>query len=92
VKLNYSEIKKITYVVLTSSRKLKHYFQSHEIMVPTSQPLGDILKNKEASDRIGKWATELSQFEISYVPRTAIKSQALADFMVDWTPPAQNNP
>jgi hypothetical protein len=91
-KLNYSEIEKIAYAVLTSSRKLKHYFQSHEIMVPMSQPLGDILKNKEASGRIGKWATELSQFEISYVPRTTIKSQALIEFMADWTPPAQNNP
>jgi hypothetical protein len=60
--------------------------------VSTSQPLGDILKNKEAFDRIGKWAIELLQFEISYVPRTTIKSQALADFMADWTPPAQNNP
>jgi hypothetical protein len=46
VKLNYSEIEKIAYAVLTSSRKLKHYFQSYEIMVPTSQPLGDILKTK----------------------------------------------
>jgi len=79
------EIEKITYVVLTASRKLKHYFQSHEIKVPMSQPLGDILKNKEAFGRIGKWATKLSQFDITYVPRTAIKSQALADFMADWT-------
>jgi hypothetical protein len=59
-KLNYIEIEKITYAVLISLRKLKHYFQWHEITVPTSQPLGDILKNKEASDRIGKEATELS--------------------------------
>jgi hypothetical protein len=56
-KLNYTEIEKIAYVVLTSSSKLKHYFQAHEITVPTSQPLGDILRNKEASERIGKWAT-----------------------------------
>jgi len=48
--------------------------------------LGDILRNKEASERIGKWAAELSQFNITYVPRTSIKSQALADFMADWTP------
>jgi hypothetical protein len=54
--------------------------------VPSSQPLGDILSNKEASGRIGKWATELSKFEINYVLRIAIKSQALADFMADWTP------
>jgi hypothetical protein len=67
-KLNYTEIEKITYVVLISSRKLKHYFQGHEITVPTSQPLGDILKSKEAFGRISKWATELSQFKITYMP------------------------
>jgi hypothetical protein len=88
--LNYSELEKIAYAVVISSRKLKHYFQAHEITVPTSQPLGDILRNKEASSRIGKWATELSQFSIAYAPRTAIKSQALADFMADWAPPASD--
>jgi hypothetical protein len=51
-KLNYIEIKKIAYAVLISSRKLKHYFQAHEITVPSSQPLGDIFNNKEASGRI----------------------------------------
>jgi hypothetical protein len=73
----------IAYAILISSRKLKHYFQAHEIIVPSSQPLRDIFSNKEASKRIGKWATELSQFDLNYVPRTAIKSQALADFMED---------
>jgi len=59
-KLNHTEIEKIAYIVLISSRKLKHYFQAHEITVPSSQPLGDIFSNKEASGRIEKWATELS--------------------------------
>ena len=81
--LNYIEIQKIAYAVLISSRKLKHYFQAYEIAVPSSQPLGDILSNKEAYGRIGKWATELSQFELNYVSRAAIKSQALADFMAE---------
>jgi dsDNA-specific endonuclease/ATPase MutS2 len=58
-KLNYSELEKIAYAILIS-RKLKHYFQAHEIIVPTSQPLRDILRNKEAFGRICKWATELS--------------------------------
>ena len=53
------------------------------------QPLGDILSNKKASRRIGKWEIELSQFKINYVSRTAIKSQALTDFMADWTPSTQ---
>ena len=85
-KLNYTKLEKIAYIVVMASRKLKHYFQAHEIIVPSSQPLGDIFSNKEASRRIGKWATELSQVDLKYVLRTAIKSQALADFMADWTP------
>ena len=87
-KLNYTKIKKIAYAVLISSRKLKHYFQAHEITVPSSQPLGDVFNNKEAPRRIGKWATKLYQFKISYVPRIAVKSQTLAD----WTPSAHQNP
>ena len=84
-KLNYIEIEKIAYAVLISSRKLKHYFQAHEIILPSSQPLGGIFSNKEASERIGKWAIE----ELNYVSRTTIKSQALSDFMVDLTPSAE---
>ena len=87
--MNYTEIKKIAYVVLILSRKLKHYFQAHKITVPSSQPLGGILSNKESSGRIGKWATELSQYKLNYVSRKAIKSQALGNFMADWTPLAQ---
>ena len=87
-KLNYTKIEKIAYAVLISSRKLKHYFEAHEITVPSSQPLGDILSNKQAFGRIGKCATELSQYELNFVSRTVIRSQALADFMADWTPSA----
>ena len=58
--MNYTEIEKIAYSVLISSRKLKLYFQAHEIIVPSSQPLEDTFNNKEASGKIGKWATELS--------------------------------
>ena len=32
-----------------------------------------------------KWALELMGQGISYAPRTAIKSQVLADFIIEWT-------
>ena len=32
-----------------------------------------------------KWALELEEFEVIYRPRTAIKGQALADFVVKFT-------
>jgi ribonuclease HI len=72
-----------------ASRKLRHYFQAFHIIVPSSQPLKDIMRNREATGRIGKWAVELNEFSIDYVHRSSIQSQALADFIADWTPGAQ---
>ncbi|XP_066167009.1 uncharacterized protein [Oryza sativa Japonica Group] len=70
-----------------TSRKLRHYFQAHRVTVVSSFPLGEVVRNKEVVGRIAKWVVELSQFDIHFVPRTAIKSQVLADFMADWTMP-----
>jgi hypothetical protein len=88
-KKNYIELEKIIYVVLMASRKLRHYFQAYHIIVPSSQPLKDVMRNREATGRIGKWAAELNEFNIDYVHRSSIQSQALADFIADWTPGAQ---
>jgi hypothetical protein len=82
----YSELEKMTYTVVMVARKLKHYFQSYSIIVPTSYPLREILENKESSAQIGKWVTELSQYTLEFKGRTTIKSQVLPDFIVDWTP------
>ena len=37
-----------------------------------------------------KWAVELAQFDIQFKPRTAIKAQALADFIAEFTGPVDN--
>jgi hypothetical protein len=51
----------------------------------TDQPLNDLFINQEASCRIAKWATELSEYTVDFGKRSAIKSQVLADFVVNWT-------
>ena len=51
----------------------------------SSAPLADIIRNQEAIGRVAKWAIELGPHHISYEPCTSIKSQALADFINDWT-------
>jgi hypothetical protein len=88
-KKNYTELEKVLYAVLMASRKLRHYFQAYHIIVPSSQPLKDIMRNREAIGRIGKWAAELNEFSIDYVLRSSIQSQALAYFIADWTLGAQ---
>jgi ribonuclease HI len=85
-KKNYTKLEKVLYAVLMASRKLQHYFQAYHIIVPLSQPLKDIMRNREAIGRIGKWVAELNEFTIDYVHRSSIQSQALADFIADWTP------
>src|SRR6187455_1150010 len=89
-KKNYTELEKVLYAMLMASRKLRHYFQSYHIIVPSSQPLKDIIRNREARRRVGKWATKLNEFTIDYVHRSSIQSQALTDFIANWTPGAQN--
>jgi hypothetical protein len=89
-KIFYSELEKIACAVIMAARKLRHYFEGHRIRVITNQPLSELFANKEASTRIIKWGTELSEYIVDFERRSAIKSQVLADFVVDWTSPTQN--
>ncbi|XP_074355795.1 uncharacterized protein LOC141695450 [Apium graveolens] len=70
---------------LRTSRKLRPYFQAHKIEVLTDQPLRNILHSPKASGRLIKWEIELGELDIKYTPRTTVKAQALADFVVKYT-------
>lgn len=55
-----------------ASHKLKHYF--------TALPI-----ERGLLESGGHWV-ELAPFTLFFVARSTIKSQALADFIIDWTP------
>jgi hypothetical protein len=86
-KCNMIELEKIAYAVAMASRKLCHYFEAFKVRVTSDRGLGELFRNPKASVRIAKWAAELSGYHITFEPRTAIKSQVLADFIVDRTWP-----
>jgi hypothetical protein len=91
-KQRYPHYQKLAYGVFLASCKLRHYFYDHKIKVVSKAPLKDIINNSDAIGQVAKWGIELASFEIDYKPRTAIKSQALAEFMADWKEAQETTP
>ncbi|XP_059629684.1 uncharacterized protein LOC132272581 [Cornus florida] len=80
----YSKAEKIILALVYAKRKLRHYFESHSIVVLTNYPMRGILSKPDLSGRITKWAIELSSFDITYESKVSHKGQALADFLLDY--------
>ena len=79
-------MEKLILALVTVSRKLRPYFQAHTIEVLTEYPMKQVLHKPEVFGRLMKWAVELSEFDIRYKPKTAVKGQVLADFIMEFTP------
>ncbi|XP_057465711.1 uncharacterized protein LOC130755326 [Actinidia eriantha] len=82
----YLPLEKLVLALVVTSRKLMHYFQAHPISVYTEFPLKAILMKADLTGRLSKWSLELGQYDISFLPRAAIKGQVLADFVAEFSP------
>ncbi|XP_010424499.1 PREDICTED: uncharacterized protein LOC104709616 [Camelina sativa] len=79
----YPMMEKLALAVVTSARKLRPYFQSHTIIILTTQPLRTVLHSPSQSGRLAKWYVELSEYDIEFRTRTCAKAQVLADFLIE---------
>ncbi|XP_028071753.1 uncharacterized protein LOC114274082 [Camellia sinensis] len=84
--LRYLPLEKLALALMMASRKLAHYFHAHTIVVLTEFPLKVLFAKADFIGRILKWAVKLGQYDIKFQPRTAIKAQALADFVAEFAP------
>ena len=68
-----------------TAKNVAQYFSDHSITVVSDAPLSEILNNRDATSRVAKWAIELLRLDIKFGAKKAIKSQAIADFLAEWT-------
>ena len=78
-------MEKLAFTLVTVARNLNPYFQAHIVVVLTDKPLRRVMSSPKVAGLIALWAIELSEFDIQYQLRTAIKGQVIADFIIKFT-------
>ena len=70
----YGPLEQLVLSLLNVSRKLKHYFDAHPIVIFTDQPLKSILSKPDITGR-AKWAMEIAGYNLEIRPETAKKAK-----------------
>ncbi|GJT60221.1 reverse transcriptase domain-containing protein [Tanacetum coccineum] len=81
--VNYTPMETLVLALVHTSKRLKRYFQAHTIIVITDQPIKQVLSRPKVARRLQKWNIGLGEYDIQYRPRTSVKGQILADFIVE---------
>jgi len=82
VETRYPKVEKVALTLVYAARRLRPYFQNHQIIVRTDYPISKILRKSELAGRMVTWSMELSEYGIKYEPRGPIKAQSFADFII----------
>jgi hypothetical protein len=85
VEERYPQIEKLAFALVMASRKLRPYFQAHTIRILTEYQLRKVMQKLDLSGRLANWAIKLGQFDLKFVSKNAIKGQAFADFLTEFT-------
>ena len=86
----YLPLEKLLLALVTSSRKLRHYFLPHRIEVPMVHPLASVMRKADLSGRVAAWSVELGEYDLHFIPCTTIKGKVLADFVTEFSSNAES--
>nr|GEW31517.1 reverse transcriptase domain-containing protein [Tanacetum cinerariifolium] len=81
--LNYLPMEKLVMSLVFTAKRLRRYFQTHPITVITDQPIKQVMTRPDVVGRLQKWSIMLGEHNITYRPRTSVKGQILADFLIE---------
>ncbi|GJV94481.1 reverse transcriptase domain-containing protein [Tanacetum coccineum] len=76
-------MEKLVLALVFAAKRIQRYFQAHSIAVITDQPIKQIISRPDVAGRLQKWSVMLGEHNITYRPRTSVKGQILADFLVE---------
>ena len=79
----YSHLERAALALRKATQKLRPYFQAHPVVVLTDLPLRGTIHKPDMSERMARWAMEISEYGIQYKPRLSKKGQILADFIAE---------
>jgi hypothetical protein len=82
----YVFVEKLCLSLCYACSKFRHYILSSSCIVACQYDvIKDMLLKPILSERIGKWAYALVEYNLSYEPLISMKGQVVADFIVDHT-------
>ena len=79
----YTHLEQAALALRTATQKLRPYFQAHPVVVLTDLQLWGTIHKPDLSERMARWAMELSEYGIQYKLRLSKKGQVLADFLAE---------
>ena len=83
VETRYTHLERAALALRTAAQKLRPYFQAHPVVVLTDLPLRGTIHKPDMSERMARWAMELSEYGIQYKPKLSKKGQVLVDFLAE---------
>ena len=82
---HYPRAEKACLAIVYASQRLRHYFLAYEVWLMTkSHAIKALLQQPILSSRISQWLLQLSQYDLRMGTPRAVKSQAIADLLVQF--------